>query len=137
MMAVAVGLALALAVSLLARATGLDRDRALYPAWMMVIAVLYSLFAVMGGSTHALLLEALAGSVFLIVTIIGFKRSLWLVVGALAAHGLLDVVHARLIPDPGVPTFWPAFCSAYDVMAAAFLAWLLKTGRVPAAPRAA
>jgi hypothetical protein len=136
MMAVAVGLALALAVSLLARATGLDRDRALYPAWMMVIAVLYSLFAVMGGSTHALLLEALAGSVFLIVTIIGFKRSLWLVVGALAAHGLLDVVHARLIPDPGVPTFWPAFCSAYDVMAAAFLAWLLKTGRVPAAPRA-
>lgn len=36
---------------------GLDRDRAFYPTVIVVIAS-YALFAVMGGSTHALLVEA-------------------------------------------------------------------------------
>lgn len=131
--ALIIGVALALAVSLLARATGLDRDRALYPAFMMVIAALYSLFAVMGADTHALVAEILIGAGFLALTIAGFRSSLWLVVLALAGHGLMDLFHARIVADPGVPTFWPAFCSSYDIAAAAFLAWLLKSGRVRAA----
>ena len=131
-MALIIGVALALAVSLLARATGLDRDRALYPAFMMVIAALYSLFAVMGGSTHALVVEILIGAGFLALTITGFKSSLWLIVVALAVHGIMDLFHGRIIADPGVPAFWPAFCSSYDIAAAGYLAWLLKSGRVRA-----
>jgi len=58
--------------------------------------------------------------------------SLWLVAVALAAHGVFDLVHARIITNPGVPGWWPQFCGAYDVAAGAYLAWMLKRGRIPA-----
>jgi len=52
-----VGAGLAVGVSVFARVVGLDRDRAFYPTVLIVIAVLYDLFAVLGGSTQALLVE--------------------------------------------------------------------------------
>jgi hypothetical protein len=119
-------------VGLFATVVGLDRDRAFYPVAMIVIAVLYSLFAVMGGSNQALLLESLAGAVFIALAVAGFKRSLWVVAAALAAHGIFDSIHAALISNPGVPDFWPAFCLTYDVVAAMYLAWLLKSRRIRA-----
>ena len=125
-----VGAALALAVGLFTSGWGMDRDRALYPTFMMVIALLYVLFAAMGASTHVLLLEVLVGAAFIAAAVIGFRVSLWVVAVALAAHGIMDLFHNRVIPNPGVPTWWPAFCMAYDVVAAAYLAWLLRRGRV-------
>jgi len=119
------GIFLALTVSGLATLVGLDRDRAFYPTLLLVIASYYVLFAVMGGSGHALVVETLVTTGFLLVAVIGFKKSLWLVVAALAAHGVFDFVHARVVANPGVPAWWPAFCVTYDVTAAAFLAWLL------------
>jgi hypothetical protein len=124
-MALLVGVLLAIAVGLMATAVGLDRDRAFYPTVMMVIAVLYALFAVIGASTQALVLDLLVGSVFFSAAIVGFRSSLWVVAVALAAHGLLDLVHDRVISNPGVPRWWPAFCSAYDLTAAVYLAWML------------
>ena len=129
-MALLVGVLLALAVGFLGRASGLDRDRAFYPTATIVIAFLYALFAAMGASTQILWIESLVGVVFLAAAVVGFRSSLWIVVVALAAHGAFDVVHGRIIANPGVPGFWPAFCSTYDVTAAAFLAWLLRSGRV-------
>jgi hypothetical protein len=120
-----IGVVLAIAVGGLGSVVGLDRDRAFYPTIMLVIAALYSLFAVMGGSTHALLVEAGIGTVFLIVTLVGFRRSLWLVVAALASHAILDAFHRGLIVNPGVPAWWPAFCLSYDGVAAGYLAFLL------------
>ena len=131
-MAFAVGVSLALAVGLFATVVGLDRDRAFYPTVMLVIAFLYTLFAVLGGSTDALMLEFLVGVAFATVTVFGFKSSLWMVVSALAAHGIYDFFHARAIVNPGVPPWWPAFCGAYDVTAGAYLAGLLMRGRIRA-----
>jgi hypothetical protein len=132
-MALLVGALLAIAVGLLATVVGLDRDRAFYPAVMMVVASYYVLFAVVGASTHALVLELLVGAVFLAVALIGFRSSLWLVALALAAHGVFDLAHGYFIANPGVPGWWPAFCMTYDVTAALYLALLLRTGRTRAA----
>jgi hypothetical protein len=55
----------------------------------------------------------------------------WTVVIALAGHGIFDLVHGGLIANPGVPEWWPPFCLGYDLTAAGYLAWLLKSGRVP------
>ena len=129
-MALVVGTVLALAVGAMGTIVGLDRDRAFYPTVTIVVASLYALFAVMGQSMHALMLEVLLGAAFLAAALFGFRTSLWVVVAALAGHGLLDIGHGRLVSNPGVPAWWPAFCSAYDVAAAAYLAWLLKTNRV-------
>jgi len=127
-----VGVLLALAVGVFGTLTRLDRDRAFYPTIAIVIGALYSLFAVLGGSTRALVLEALVGLVFITAATIGFRRSLWVVAIVIAGHGLFDFVHGRLIDDPGVAGFWLSFCGAYDVTAGAYLAWLIKSGRVRA-----
>ena len=131
-MAFIVGAVLAVAVGLMARVVGLDRDRAFYPTATIVIGFLYVLFAAMGASSTVLMLEAAVGTLFLAAAIAGFRSSLWIVAFALAAHGIFDFVHDRIIPNPGVPAWWPAFCGTYDVMAAAFLAWLLTSDRVRA-----
>ncbi len=128
-MALLVGVILAFTIGVFATVTRLDRDRAFYPTVMIVIAALYALFAVIGGSTQALVLELLVGAIFIGAAVLGFRSSLWIVVVALAGHGLFDFVHGHFIPNPGVPAYWPAFCGAYDVVAAAYLAWLLKSGR--------
>lgn len=125
-----VGAVLALSIGLSATFFGMDRDRAFYPAVTMVIASYYALFAVMGGSMQALAIESMVIVVFLAAAVVGFKRSLWLVVAALAAHGVFDLFHGHLILNPGVPTWWPHFCMAFDVVAAAYLAWLLLRAKV-------
>ena len=132
-MALLVGALLAVAAGLLAVLTGLDRDRAFYPTVMIVIASYYSLFAAMGASTRTLVLESLMAGAFGAAAILGFRSSLWVVVIAMAAHGVFDLGHGSVISDPGVPAWWPPFCLAYDATAAGFLAWLLKSGRIRAA----
>lgn len=129
-MALVVGVLLGIAVGVFATGTGLDRDRAFYPVVTIVVASYYSLFAVMGSSTQALILETGVGALFVVAAIVGFKGSLWAVVTALAAHGISDFPHGALIPNPGVPSWWPQFCGSIDVTLAAFLAWRLKRGRV-------
>ena len=127
-----IGAVLALAVGLSATFIGLDRDRAFYPTVMLVIASYYGLFAVMGGSTRALIGECGIIAVFAGLSVFGFKRNLWIVVVALITHGLLDFIHDRVISDPGVPVWWPGFCMTYDIVAAAYLACLLTRSRVAA-----
>ena len=110
----------------------LDRDRAFYPTVAIVIASLYSLFAVMGGSTRALVVESIVGVGFIALAVLGFRSSLWIVVAALGGHGVFDLVHGAVISNPGVPRWWPAFCLAYDVAAAGYLAWLITSRRTRA-----
>jgi hypothetical protein len=133
-MALLVGALLAFAAGLLARASWLDRDRAFYPTVLIVVASYYSLFAVMGGSTRALVLESLVAGAFVAAAILGLRSSLWVVVIALGAHGVFDLVHGTVMSNPGVPSWWPAFCLTYDATAAGFLASLLGSGRIPTAP---
>jgi hypothetical protein len=120
------GLGLALAVGLMARMTGLDRDRAFYPTVLIVVASYYALFAVLGGSGADLVAEVIGFGLFGATALLGFRFGLWLVVTGLAGHGLFDAVHHLVIPNPGVPTWWPAFCGAYDIAAAAFLAFVIR-----------
>ena len=91
-----VGIVLSIGVALFARRVRLDRDRAFYPTVTIVIAA-----------------------------VAGFKKTPWIIVAGLAAHGLQDAVHRHIIANAGVPAWWPAWCLAYDVGAAGALAWLL------------
>ena len=125
-MAYIVGISLAIGVSLFGTFTGFDRDRSFYPVMTVVIASIYELLSVMGGSTHALSLETIGFVAFALAAVVGFKTNLWIVVGALAGHGVFDLAHLHLIANPGVPVWWPAFCMTYDISAALYLAWLLN-----------
>ncbi len=128
-----IGLSLALVVGVMGTWTGLDRGRSFYPTVTMVIASYYVLFALIGGPGASLLTECAVMGTFLVAAVTGFKKSLWLVVAALAAHGVLDAVHPHLISNPGVPVWWPDFCLAYDLVAALYLAALLTRPLLSAA----
>ncbi len=121
-MAYLIGLVLALGIFGFGRWTGLDRERAFYATLAVVVASYYVLFAVIGGSTHSLVVESIAMLAFVVVAVMGFKLNPWLVVAALAGHGLFDAVHDLLVTNPGVPEWWPAFCGTFDVVVAVLLA---------------
>ena len=121
-----IGIVLSVAVAQFARRVGFDRDRAFYPTVLIVIASYYVLFAAMSESVHTVLLESIVMIGFLIAAVVGFNSSLWIVVAALAGHGVLDAFHGRVVENSGVPSWWPAFCLAYDLGAASSLAWLLR-----------
>lgn len=124
-----VGIILALAACGVGRAFRLDRDGAFYPTVLIVVATYYVLFAVMGSDQKGLLIESVIAAGFAVVAVSGFRHSLWLVVAALFAHGVLDFYHQALIDNPGVPPFWPGFCLAFDVTAAMVLAGLLRSAQ--------
>lgn len=131
-MAYLIGVGLGLFVFVFARVVGLDRDRAFYPTVLVVVATYYGLFAIMGGSTEALVAESAVAALFFAATVIGFRRNLWIVAAGLAAHGLFDAVHGHVITNPGMPQWWPMFCGSIDVAMGIGLASLLLRNKVRA-----
>ena len=131
-----IGVVLALGISTGATAIGFDRERSFYPTVLMVIALLYALFAIMAGSTDALLRELLPITLFVFAAVAGFKKRLWWAVVGLIGHGLFDFMHGHFISNPGVPAWWPGFCGTYDVVAGAYLAFLLRRAEVGITPAA-
>lgn len=127
-----IGTGLALVICLAATGVGLDRDRAFYTVMAMVVPTYYGLFAILAGSTQALMTEGVGIAVAIALSIIGFRSTLWLVAAVLAGHGVFDAFHGQMIDNPGVPAWWPGFCGSYDVVAGLFLAWRLGRGTIPA-----
>jgi hypothetical protein len=88
----------------------------------------------MGASSETVVIESLIGAAFVAAAVVGFKRSLWVVVATLAAHGPFDFGHGAVLSNPGKPVWWPPFYATIDVTTAGYLARLLKGGRLRAAP---
>jgi len=135
-MALIVGALLALAVGFLATLAGLGRERGFYPTIVIVIASYYVLFAVQARSPAIMAGECAGLVLFAALALGAYRRTLWLAVAALAAHGLFDFFHHQIVANPGVPAWWPPFCLAYDVVAAGYLAWQLAGGKLRATPLA-
>jgi len=123
----AIGIAAAIGVGLFASVIGFDKERSFYPVVLIVIANLYLLFAAMAKSSGALVGEAIPALVFVALAVLGFRKTPWFVVAGLGLHGVFDFFHHTLIANPGVPKWWPSWCLAYDVVAAAYLATLIFT----------
>ncbi|PZV01114.1 MAG: hypothetical protein DCF32_16615 [Leptolyngbya sp.] len=125
----AIGVTAAIAVGLFASVIGFDQERSFYPVVLIVIATLYLLFAAIAGSPEFFVAEAIPALLFVTIATIGFRKTPWLVVVGLALHGVFDFFHPAVIANPGVPVWWPGWCLAYDVGAAAYLAALLLVRR--------
>jgi hypothetical protein len=121
----AIGVILGLVIAASATAIGFDRDKSFYPTVLIVIATYYALFAVMGGAYEVLTVELLVAGGFLLVAIVGYRTSLWVVALGLVAHGIFDYSHDLFIENPGVPGWWPGFCLAIDVTLGAWLITVL------------
>lgn len=117
MIPVIVGVLLAIGVAALGKFTRFDEDRSFYSTVLIIIASYYVLFAVLGGSGHALVWELLIAVAFSTVAIIGALFLPMLVGAGIIAHGLFDFfVHDVLIENSGMPAWWPTFCGSIDVL---------------------
>lgn len=120
-----VGITLALFICGAAAGLGMDRERVFHPAVLMAAATYYVLFAVIDGRREVLWPEMAIAAVFIGFAVAGFKRSPWLVVVALVAHGVIDVFHDALVRNAGVRSGCTGFCMTSDVTAAVLVACVL------------
>lgn len=122
----AIGFALALVTIGMGRAVGFDRERSFYPLVLIVIASYYVLFATMSATTEpVLVIEIIVATGFALCAVIAYRAAPWIVVAGLAAHGLFDLIHRRLVDNPGVPRWWPGFCLTFDLAVAVAAGWAL------------
>jgi hypothetical protein len=94
-----IGIVASLGVAVFARSVGLDRDRAFYPTVTIVVALYCVLFAVMSGSVQTVVIESAVMTLFAAAAVAGFKSSAWIVVVALAGHGVFDAIHGYIIEN--------------------------------------
>jgi hypothetical protein len=130
-MPVVVGVVLAIGIAVLAKLTRFDEDRSFYSTVLIIIASYYVLFAVLGGSSHAFVLELVIAVAFSTVAIIGGLFLPALVGAGIMAHGVFDVVHDAIIDNPGVPTWWPTFCGSIDVLLGMWVIVLSRSRLTP------
>jgi hypothetical protein len=74
-----------------------------------------------------LAVETALAAVFVVVVAVAIPVSPWLLVAGLAGHGVKDAVQHRTGFVHGT-RWWPPFCAAVDVVAAALLAVALAVG---------
>ncbi len=105
----------------------------MYSLGLLILPSLYALFALQAGEQTVAVKEMIygvpyvvAGLVFAFVNV----RQSAVVVGAFwLLHGLYDLVHSQLITNTGVPSWYPIWCFAVDVVVGSYLLWLSR--RVP------
>ena len=98
-----------------------------YALGLAVIAAIYIGFAVADGRRHVLAVETAVATAFVVVAAAAVPGSGWLIVAGLAGHGVKDTWQHRTGFVHGT-RWWPPFCAAVDVVAAALIALAITTG---------
>ncbi|WP_135506032.1 hypothetical protein [Roseovarius aestuariivivens] len=127
MTAALAGAASGFAITLTMYLCGLLRDRSGLAVLVAAIAFFYPVFAVDHGG---LFLHGAIFATFAAAAIWAYHRSTLALALVLGAHGLLDLA-LGLTGHPG-PGWWPHFCGALDLAAAALVCLLVRLERIPA-----
>ena len=120
-----VGIFAAVALVIFGRVSGFEKDRSFYPTILIVIGLLYVLFATLDGRLWVVLLESVFALVFICAALAGYWKGCLIVAAGIAAHGVFDFVHYLFIEDRGVLIWWPGFCGTVDVLLGALVAFFI------------
>lgn len=128
---IAAGVLAGLLGMFVARAVRLERQ--MYPGLLLLLPVFYALFAVSAGDGRASLLELAVGlpwiAVGLACLLIDVRRSA-LILGCLwILHAVFDLAHGLMPENPGLPSWYPLWCAAVDIVVGGYLLWL--SARLP------
>jgi hypothetical protein len=108
-------------------------QRWLYSLGLLTLPSLYAFFALQVGEPAVGVKEMIYGIPYVVVGLVfAFVsvRQSAVVVGAFwILHGLYDLTHSRFIINTGVPSWYPVFCFAVDVVVGSYLLWLSR--RIP------
>lgn len=102
------------------------RALSFYSTVLIVIALVYVLFASQTGTLGVVAVESVVAAGFVAVAVVGarwrsVRRAGVLLAAGLVAHGLFDLVHDPFLQslglqNPTVPAWWPVFCAVVDVV---------------------
>jgi len=92
-----------------------------YALGLTLIAAVYIGFGVADGRPRVIAVETVVASVFVLVAAAAVTGSAWLIVAGLAGHALKDLWQHRT-GFVANTRWWPPFCAAVDVVAAALIA---------------
>ena len=95
-----------------------------YAMEIVLIAAIYIGFSVADGRSKVIAVETGVATVFFVVAAAAVTGSAWLLVAGLLGHGLKDFWQHRTGFVAGT-RWWPPFCAAVDVVAAALIAVLI------------
>ncbi|MEQ8524724.1 MAG: hypothetical protein RIB15_08550 [Gracilimonas sp.] len=93
-----------------------EKDRSYFPTILIVIALVYILFAVMSSNVDVIIAEAVVATMFITGALYGSVNSLRMVAILLIVHGLYDFIHPHIFNYNTVPSWWPIFCLYVDVI---------------------
>ena len=107
-----------------------DWDKVAWPFFFITLPVYYMLFGVLAMDGTALLNEFLSGLPFIINGLLAWRMrpmaALLVVALAWSSHGFHDICHDILFVNPGVFSWYSAFCALVDVTVAGYLLFSYK-----------
>lgn len=109
--------------------TGMLSERSGLAVLLAAIAAFYPAFAAQNGDIGETALHVGIFAAFSLLALIGFRKGAYIIAGGLIAHGVFDA-GLYFLGAPG-PTWWPAFCGAFDIVAGGVLIRLLQSRKVP------
>ena len=100
-------------------------DSRVWPVFLFTLPVYYMLFGLLAMNGTVILNELLFGLPYiatgLIVWRIKSRLSLYLIAIAWLSHGFYDYYHDLLFVNPGVFSWYPAFCAVVDLAVGGYL----------------
>ena len=102
-----------------------DWDKVAWPFFLITLPVYYMLFGVLAMDGTVILTEFLYGLPYILTGLLAWrmrsKAALLVVAIAWLSHGFYDFYHDILFINPGVFSWYPAFCAIVDVTVAGYL----------------
>ena len=98
-----------------------------YALSLILIASVYIGFAVADGRPTVIAVESSVAAIFVVVAAAAIPGPAWLLVIGLAGHGLKDLWQHRSHFVAGT-RWWPPFCCAVDLVAAALITVRIAQG---------
>lgn len=121
---------LAVAVLTVAFARLVRGQHWVYAIGLLTLPSLYASFAWHADLPAVVVMELVYGLPYLAAGLLlawrGMRHSATVVAAFWIAHGIYDLVHDRLLNNPGVPEWYPVFCFTVDVVIGAYVLWLAR-----------
>ena len=105
-------------------------DSVAWPLFLVTLPLYYMLFGVLAMDGSAVFYELLYGLPFIVTGLLVWrirsKSTLIIVALAWLSHGFYDFFHEDLFINPGVFSWYPAFCAIVDITVGGYLVLYYK-----------
>lgn len=119
----ALGLLLGVGFVRFARRKGTEGELFVFAVGLVVAALIYVGFAILGGETRWTVVEAAGAALFGLLALAGLRVWSLLIAMGWAAHVVWDVGLHLVTPRSFVGAWYPTLCVSFDLVVAGYVVW--------------